>query len=159
MMNTKNVGNRSEVSEPQIRLVRSSRGRRQAVRHLDVVGQVRQAFSRGPLAAVFGALLGAGVPAGVYRMAHFELRAEWWADPKAVIVAGGLLFSAVKVWGWARMAFRSPYLATGFVLLAEGISVCSDQACLSLGALAYLVTINSISTSCTIALADKGRDR
>ena len=150
------MNKRSEVSEPRIRVVRQSRRRRPVARHLDVVGQVREAFSRGPLATVFGALLGGGVPVGVYRMAHFELRADWWGDPKSIIVLGGLLFSSVKVWTWARMAFRSPYLATGFVMLAEGISVCSDQACLSLGALAYLATINSISTACTIALADRG---
>jgi len=147
-----NANNRMDV----IRLVRPARGRRQAPRHLDVVGQVREAFARGPLATAFGALLGAGVPAGVYRMAHSELRAEWWVDPKAIIVLGGLLFSAVKVWTWGRAAFRSPYLATGFVLLTEGISVFSSQPCLSLGALAYLVAINSISTACTIALADRG---
>jgi hypothetical protein len=99
----------------------------------DVVGQVRAAFASGArLALFFGLALGAAVPVGVYRMAHHELRAEWWLDPKSVIVAGGLLFSANKVWHWGRLAFRSPYLATGFVLLAEGVSVCSSEACLSL---------------------------
>ena len=154
-----NANNHSEVSESRIRVVRPRK--RSAVRHLDVVGQVRQAFSRGPLATVFGALLGGGVPAGVYRMAHFELATlpTWWdlRALKAIIVLGGLLFSATTVWRWARMAFKSPVKATGFVLLAEGFMTFSSDAVLSLGALGYLTVINAVATACTIALADRSR--
>ena len=155
-MNTKiGVKVRNEVSEPRIRL--ATRSRRMATSRLDVVGQVREAFGRGArLALLFGMAMGAAVPVGVYRMAHCEVRADWWADPKSVIVAGGLIFSASKVWAWGRMAFRSPYLATGFVLLAEGISVFSNQACLSIGALAYLVAINAVATAAALALGSRG---
>jgi hypothetical protein len=158
-----NTQKRSEVSESRIRIVRQSRRQRPAARHLDVVGQIREAFSRGPLATAFGALLGGGVPVGVYRMAHFELATlpTWWdlRALKAIIVLGGLLFSATTVWKWGRLAFRSPVKATGFVLILEGVMTFSSDAVLSLGALGYLVVINAVATACTIALADRGAAR
>ncbi len=151
------------MSESRIRVVRSASVKRPAARHLDVVGQVREAFSRGPLATVFGALLGAGVPVGVYRMAHLELATlpTWWdlRALKALIVLGGLLFSATSVLKWGRMAFRSPYKAAGFTILMEGFMSFSSDAVLSLGALGYLTVINAIATACTIACADKGSSR
>lgn len=138
------------------------RNRRRPSHELDVVSQVRAAFARGPVAAVLGTLLGAAVPVGVYRLVHCELAAlETWRDPralKAIFVVGGLLFSASKVFAWGRQAFRSPLLALGFVVLAEGAMTFSSEACLSIGALVYLTAINAIATACTLALAD-GRSR
>jgi hypothetical protein len=103
---------------------------------------------RNPMAAMIGLLLGGGVPLAIYFYAH-ELTT--WRDPRALIVVGGLLFSAKTVWQWGRLAFDCPYKATGYVLRMEGVMITSAQPLLSRLALAFLVGINAIATACTIA--------
>ena len=48
--------------------------------------------ARKPLPAVIGALLGALVPSATFMVGHYELSS--WTEPKALIVMGGLVFSA-----------------------------------------------------------------
>jgi hypothetical protein len=67
-------------------------------------------------------------------------------------VLGGLVFSALTVFRWGRLAFGSPVKALGFVVLAEGVMTFCSTAWLSVVALGYLVLINAIATGCTIAL-------
>jgi hypothetical protein len=117
-----------------------------------ILEQMREA-RRHPLAAVVGALLGALVPIATYTVAHQELAG--WRDPRAALVAAGLLFSAKTVWQWGRQAFACPYKATGFVLLTEGVMVTSGIGWLAQLALAYLIGINAIATACLIAHEDK----
>lgn len=117
-----------------------------------ILEQMREA-RRHPLAAVVGAALGALVPIATYTVAHLELHG--WRDPRAALVAAGLLFSAKTVWQWGRQAFACPYKATGFVLLTEGVMVTSGIQWLSQLALAYLIGINAIATACLIAHEDK----
>ena len=103
-----------------------------------------------PLPAVIGALLGALVPSATFMVGHYELSS--WTEPKALIVMGGLVFSALTVFRWGRLAFGSPVKALGFVVLAEGVMTFCSTAWLSVVALGYLVLINAIATGCTIAL-------
>jgi hypothetical protein len=106
--------------------------------------------ARNPLPAVIGALLGALVPSATFVVGHYELTS--WTEPKALIVLGGLVFSALTVFRWGRLAFSSMTKALGFVVLAEGVMTFSSTAWLSGVALGYLVLINAIATGCTIAL-------
>jgi hypothetical protein len=106
--------------------------------------------ARNPLPAVIGALLGALVPSATFVVGHYELTS--WTEPKALIVLGGLVFSALTVFRWGRLAFGSAVKALGFVVLAEGVMTFCSTAWLSVVALGYLVLINAIATGCTIAL-------
>jgi hypothetical protein len=115
----------------------------------DIVTQIHIA-ARNPLPAVIGALLGALVPSATFVVGHYELTS--WTEPKALIVLGGLVFSALTVFRWGRLAFGSAVKALGFVVLAEGVMTFCSTAWLSVVALSYLVLINAIATGCTIAL-------
>lgn len=106
--------------------------------------------ARNPLPAVIGALLGALVPSATFVVGHYELTSR--TEPKALIVLGGLVFSALTVFRWGRLAFGSAVKALGFVVLAEGVMTFCSTAWLSVVALGYLVLINAIATGCTIAL-------
>ena len=114
-----------------------------------IIAQIHIA-ARNPLPAVIGALLGALVPSATFVVGHYELAT--WTEPKALIVLGGLLFSALTVFRWGRLAFGSAVKALGFVVLAEGVMTFCSTAWLSVVALGYLVLINAIATGCTIAL-------
>lgn len=114
-----------------------------------IIAQIHIA-ARNPLPAVIGALLGALVPSATFMVGHYELSS--WTEPKALIVMGGLVFSALTVFRWGRLAFGSPVKALGFVVLAEGVMTFCSTAWLSVVALGYLVLINAIATGCTIAL-------
>src|ERR1041384_3291551 len=114
-----------------------------------IIAQIRVA-ARNPLPAVIGALLGALVPSATFVVGHHELTS--WTEPKALIVLGGLVFSALTVFCWGRLAFGSAVKALGFVVLAEGVMTFCSTEWLSVVALGYLVLINAIATGCTIAL-------
>jgi hypothetical protein len=114
-----------------------------------IIAQIEVA-ARNPLPALIGALLGALVPSATFMVGHYELTS--WTEPKALIVLGGLVFSALTVFRWGRLAFGSSVKALGFVILAEGVMTFCSTAWLSLVALGYLVLINAIATGCTIAL-------
>lgn len=114
-----------------------------------IISQIEVA-AQNPLPAVIGALLGALVPSATFMIGHYELTD--WRDPKALIVLGGLVFSALTVFRWGRLAFGSSVKALGFVILAEGVMTFCSTAWLSLVALGYLVLINAIATGCRIAL-------
>lgn len=116
---------------------------------LDIVSQVKTTFSRKHwIAAAFGTYLGIGVPIAIYHIAHSLTS---WYDVRALLVLGGLLFSATTVYQWGRLAFGSWYKALGFVVLIEG-TMTFTHGWLSMGALCYLIVINVVGTSTTIAL-------
>lgn len=115
-----------------------------------VVDQVRVACSRRHrLATVFGCLIGAIVPFAIFCVAHSELKS--WTDPKALLVLGGLAYSARTVYQWGRLAFESGLKALGFTVLLEGIMVTSSQQWLAITVLVYLCAINAIATGVTLA--------
>jgi hypothetical protein len=132
----------------------SQAARKSGPHPIAVVAQVREAFRpRARLAALLGALLGGFVPLATYTLAHDELASL--LSVQAVIVAGGLLFSARTVVAWARLAFASPAKAIGFTVLLEGVMTLAHTPWLALAALAYLIGINAIATGTTLALAGR----
>jgi len=93
------------------------------------------------------------VPVASYQLAHHEVvpGAALYAQPAAWMVLGALCFSALTVYGWAKMAFGSGVKALGFVVLLEGVLVASQTPWLALGALGYLVAVNGVATGCRLA--------
>lgn len=121
-------------------------------RSLGIVDQVRVALEpRYRMATCIGALLGAVVPVSTFAVLHGELIDLTDYDPRLLIVLGGLLYSALTVYRWGRMAFGSRVKAIGFTVLLEGVMTLSDQPWLSGLALGYLCLINAIATGVTLA--------
>lgn len=117
-----------------------------------IVDQVRIALEPSYRMATFiGALLGAVVPVSTFAVLHGELGDLAAYDPRLLIVIGGLLYSALTVYRWGRMAFGSVVKAIGFTVLLEGVMTLSDQPWLSGVALGYLCLINAIATGVTLA--------
>ena len=115
-----------------------------------IVDQVRQATQKqNRLATGAGFTLGGFVPSAVFSIVHYELKETplLW-----IIVLGGLLFSAITVFRWSKIAFDSGVKAVGFVVLIEGVMTFSGLYWLSCTALALLIVINGIATGCNLAL-------
>jgi VIT1/CCC1 family predicted Fe2+/Mn2+ transporter len=130
---------------------------------LPIVDQVKTAMKpQNRLATGAGFVLGGFVPVASFVLAHTEVRAEQplWAQMPALLVLAGLVYSAKTVFDWARIAFKHPAKALGFVVLTEGVMTFSHTAALSFAALFILITINGIATGCNLALdvkAAKGK--
>ena len=88
--------------------------------------------------------MGGFVPIAVYALVHDEVEAHPWLWTMAV---GGLAFSAISVFGWAKSAFHIRLKALGFVILLEGVVTFASERWLSLAGLVVLVTINSVSAA------------
>jgi hypothetical protein len=121
-------------------------------RSLGIVDQVRVALEPTyRLATCIGALLGAVVPVSTFAVLHGEVGDLAELDPRWLVVIGGLLYSAITVFRWGRLAFGSAVKAVGFTVLLEGVMTLSDQPWLSGLALGYLCLINAIATGVTLA--------
>lgn len=121
---------------------------------LGVVDSVRLALRPGSRAAfVLGMLAGAGVPFFTYRLTHGEVdfAAPLWSQASAWFALGGLLFSAVTMYEWGRLAFFHRGKALGFVVLLEGTMVTSHTHWVALTALAYLCSINGVASASNLA--------
>ncbi len=115
---------------------------------LTMIQQTRRSFSRGArLAGVIGLIIGGFVPVATYTVVHFEVASNplLW-----VLVAGGLIYSALTVFQWAKNAFGSTVKAIGFCILLEGILTFAHSMPLSLSALAVLVFVNAVSAACAL---------
>ncbi len=150
------VPDASPAPAPEPRAVREPRPPPELIPpgSLGVVDQVRLALRpRSRLAFGIGLLLGAFVPLATFVISHTELdlRRPLWEQLPALFVAGGLLFSAVTMYGWGKLAFLQRAKALGFVLLLEGTMVTSRTHWLALGALCYLCAINGVATACNLA--------
>jgi len=118
-----------------------------------IIEQVKIAFGKGNrLAAFFGAVLGAIIPASIWFIAHFDIDASKGFQISYALVAAGLMFSAKTVFDWGCMAFKQPLKAFGFVVLIEGIMTFSHLVWLSVVTLIVLMTINGIATGCNLVL-------
>ena len=123
---------------------------------LDVLSQIRLTFStKHALGAVVGCVLGSFVPFASFWLGHEEIRlanmfSMVW-DAKAILVAvlvcGGLVFSAKTVYDWARRAFHNGSKALGFTVLLEGVMLFANTMELSIVALVLLMSMNGIGTS------------
>jgi hypothetical protein len=131
------------------------RRRKATPRKVGVVAQIQQAFSRkSALGTTLGLILGGFVPVGSFVLCHNELphvQGDWAWRVLAVLIVGGLVFSAKTVWQWSAAAFQDRWKATGFVLLVEGIMVWAHTPWLSYAALGLLVGINGVATGVTLA--------
>jgi hypothetical protein len=128
---------------------------RRSGRPVGIVDQVRNACRReNRLATLLGALLGGFVPLATFMVTHRELDlgAALWTQPLALLVLGGLVYSARTVYEWARLAFVSPMKALGFTVLLEGVMTCSGVEWLSYAALGYLIGVNAIAAGVTLAV-------
>ena len=120
-----------------------------AEEEIGVIDQVKMA-ARNPLAALAGFILGGFVPVATFTVSHLDKSINeyvMWA-----LVIGGLIYSALTVFGWAKMAFVNGLKAFGFVILIEGVMTLSGVAPLAYAALAMLVLINGIATGATLSL-------
>lgn len=112
------------------------------------VDQAKQVFRKGNrFAALFGFVLGGFVPIASYTLIHQEAtdRPLLW-----ILIAGGLIYSAISVYTWAKLAFKYTLKALGFVVLLEGIMTFSQTAWLALSGLAILIVLNGISAALTL---------
>jgi hypothetical protein len=112
------------------------------------VDQVRRAFApQRRLSAALGFILGGFVPVATFTIVHHEVATYplLW-----ILVAGGLLYSALSVYTWAKQTFTLTAKALGFVLLTEGAVTFAHTSWLSVAGLTILVTINGICA--TVAL-------
>ena len=116
---------------------------------IGVIDQVKMA-AKNPLAALAGFILGGFVPVATFSVSHLDKNLNEYV--LWTLVIGGLIYSALTVFGWAKMAFVNGLKAFGFVVLIEGVMTLSGIAWLSYAALALLVIINGIATGATLSL-------
>jgi hypothetical protein len=119
---------------------------------MGAVEQMIRAFSAGNrLSALMGMVLGGFVPIAVYALVHAEVADHPWYW---LMVAGGLAYSAISIYMWAKQAFEIWIKAVGFVLLLEGTVTFSDEPWLSLTGLVILVVINGVSAAVALQARD-----
>jgi hypothetical protein len=104
------------------------------------------------LALFIGSLLGGFVPIATFMLARYETQAT---PLKWILVAGGLLYSALTVFRWGTIAFESRYKAVGFCVLIEGVAIFASTLIVALAALACLAFINGIATTSTLIVERK----
>lgn len=124
---------------------------------LGVVAQVRAALKpNARLATFLGFMLGGFVPLASYVVAHLEIDHENLFSPNnlvgALLVLGGLIFSARTVFAWAKLAFHNAGMAFGFVVLMEGVEIFARTHWLGIAALCYVMAIDGIACGCTLSL-------
>jgi len=131
---------------------------------LGPIAQLRAA-TRNPGALALGALLGGFVPVASALTAHYGrllvyaadgLHVGTWADPRWIVVVGGLGFSAKSVYQWTWTAFRRDrFKAAGFVALLECTLLLAPLPELQCAAAAYLILINMLSAGDALASQDR----
>lgn len=144
---------KAKRKEPNTVARRRSKLEEMDANELSVVDQVWLACRKDNISATIGGfLLGGLVPLMSFMEAHYDLKVEWWFDPKALLVLGGLIFSFYTVYHWGKKAFGSIFKAAGFVVLVEGTMVFSNIQWLAITALVFLITINGVATGIKLAL-------
>ncbi len=145
---------RSKRERRRARAAREPRPEPRPSGPLGVVDQVRLALQpRSRLPFAVGVLLGGFVPVATFVVAHAELdfARPLYEQLASLFVAGGLLFSAVTMYGWGKLAFAQRAKALGWVVLLEGVMVTSHTHWLAVAALCYLACINGVATACALA--------
>ena len=126
-----------------------ARKRRQSQEELALlsnpVDQAVYVFQSGyRLSTLVATVLAGFVPVASYALIHLEVetRPLMW-----ILVAGGLVFSAVHVYHWMRKMFRYWLQALGFTVVLEGNLVFCKIAWLSIAGLVILVLLNGITAA------------
>lgn len=130
---------------------------------MPIVNQVKIGFQKqNRIAMIAGAIIGGFIPLATYVTAHCEVdpTAPLYFQLPSLMVIGGLIYSAMTVFSWAKVAFKNPVKAVGFVVLLEGTMTFSHSGVggvpiLSLAALALLVSINAIAAGAMLVLDQK----
>lgn len=115
-----------------------------------IVEMVRCAFhKKHRLAMSAGFVLGGWIPITTYSIIHWQaqsMRLLW------LLVAGGLVYSALTVYQWAKLAFHQSLKAIGFAVLLEGAMTFVPDPWIGVPCLFLLVIINGLATGTTLAL-------
>ena len=109
-----------------------------------IVDMVKRAgHKKNRIAMVAGFVAGGWIPIVTYLVSHFHVEAQpqLW-----LLVSGGLTYSAMTVFSWAKIAFRHPLKALGFVVLLEGAMTFVPDGWIGLPSLGLLVLINGLAT-------------
>ena len=109
-----------------------------------IVDMVRRASrKKNRIAMVAGFVAGGWIPTVTYLVSHYHVQAQpqLW-----LLVSGGLTYSAMTVFTWARIAFRHPLKALGFVVLLEGGMTFVPDLWIGLPSLGLLIVINGLAT-------------
>ena len=147
--------NLATISGPKRRIARNGKPKPVTLNvaqyeRLTVIAQVRRAFLPGArLAGFTGLIIGGFVPVATWTVVHYEVSAmpALW-----LLVAGGLIYSALTVYQWAKSAFGNAAKALGYCVLLEGILCFGHNLALSLSALTILVFVNAISAACALQI-------
>ncbi|MBI5252614.1 MAG: hypothetical protein HY912_24220 [Desulfomonile tiedjei] len=101
------------------------------------------------LAMIAGFVLGGWIPITTYSIIHWHVQSMplLW-----LLVAGGLVYSALTVYQWAKLAFHQSLKAIGFVVLLEGAMTFVPDPWIGVPCLFLLVIINGLATGTTLAL-------
>jgi hypothetical protein len=121
-----------------------------------VMEQLRLACQN-PGALTVGSVIGAFPPSASFVLAHVEHAApdSLKGFLKCLFILGALVFSAKSVYQWCNRAFADNHKALGYVVVLEGVMLCTDTHLLSYSALALLIGINAIANGCNLALQDE----
>ncbi len=118
---------------------------------VDMVKRASHKQNRVAMAAGF--VLGGWVPVVSYLVVHYhvqELPMLW------LLVGGGMTYSGLSVFSWARVAFKHPMKALGFVVIMEGALLFVPDPWVGLPSLAMLVGINGLA--CGTNLVNDSRE-
>jgi hypothetical protein len=121
-----------------------------------IVDMVRSAsHKKNRVAMLAGFIAGGWIPTATYVVSHLhvqQLPMLW------LLVAGGLTYSAMTVFSWAKIAFHHALKALGFVVLLEGAMTFVPDPWVGLPSLGLLVLINGLATG-TNLIIDSGKIR
>jgi len=140
------------VEQPKQPKRRRRRVTRESLANMNVVEQMRRAFASGHrLSGLMGLILGGFIPVAVYSLVHVEVATHplFWA-----MVVGGLAYSAISVFTWAKQAFHMGIKALGFVLLLEGTVTFATERWLGLSGLVILIVINGVSAAVALQVKE-----
>jgi len=109
-----------------------------------IVTMVKSAsHKKNRVAMIVGFVLGGWIPIVTFLVSHNQVERlpMLW-----LLVAGGLTYSAMTVFSWARIAFKHPLKALGFVVLLEGSMTFVPDVIVGTPSLLMLIAINGLAT-------------
>jgi len=118
-----------------------------------IVDMVKRAgHKKNRIAMVAGFIAGGWIPVVTYLVSHYHVQSQpqLW-----LLVSGGLTYSAMTVFSWARVAFRHPLKALGFVTLLEGGMTFVPDPWIGLPSLGLLILINGLATGTNLVNDDR----
>ncbi len=115
-----------------------------------IVDMVKKAgHKKHRVSMLIGFVLGGWVPAVSYLVVHYHVQDQpmLW-----LLVGGGMTYSGLTVFSWARVAFKHPMKALGFVIIMEGALIFVPDPWIGLPSLAMLIGINGLACGTNLIL-------